>query len=37
MGYGYIVGSFVVSGRQEYSKEWIIPADIPLVESNVIT
>ena len=38
MGYGYrnMVGSFVVSGQREEPKEWIIPADIPLVENNVL-
>ena len=39
LGYIYIeniVCSFVVSGTRNYYIEWINPADIPLVESNVI-
>ena len=31
-----IVCSFVASGIREKSKEWMNPADIPLVESNVL-
>lgn len=38
MGYTYrqYCLQFVISGLREQSKEWMMPADIPLVESSVL-